>query len=61
MRRGEPSLVSPSADGRLLRLLDLPLDGIAQGDYELVLRVEDKASGQTRERIEPLRITHRSG
>src|SRR5439155_1218704 len=39
MRRGEPSLVSPSADGRLLRLLALPLDGIAQGDYELVLRV----------------------
>jgi VWFA-related protein len=57
--RGEPSLVSPSADGRLLRLLALPLDGIAQGDYELVLRVEDKATGQTRERIEPLRITHR--
>jgi len=61
IRRGEPSLVSPSADGRLLRLLALPLDGIAQGDYELVLRVDDKASGQTRERIEPLRITHRSG
>jgi VWFA-related protein len=61
MRRGEPSLVSPSADGRLLRLLALPLDGIVQGDYELVLRVEDKATGQTRERIEPLRITHRSG
>jgi len=59
MRRGEPSLVSPSADGRLLRLLALPLDGIAQGDYELVLRVEDKATGQVRERIEPLRITHR--
>src|SRR5947207_1785581 len=38
MRRGEPSLVSPSADGRILRLLALPLDGIAPGDYELVLR-----------------------
>jgi len=59
--RSEPSLVAPSADGRLLRLLALPLDGIAQGDYELVLRVEDKATGQTRERIEPLRITRRAG
>jgi VWFA-related protein len=59
MRRSEPSFVSPSADGRLRRLLALPLDGITQGDYELVLRVEDKATGQTRERIEPLRITHR--
>ena len=60
MQRSEPSIVSPSADGRLLRLLALPLDGITQGDYELVLRVEDKATGQTRERIEPLRITHRA-
>jgi VWFA-related protein len=60
VRRSEPSFVSPSADGRLLRLLALPLDGIAQGDYELVLRVEDKATGQTRERIEPLRITDRA-
>ena len=61
MRRSEPSLVSPSADGRLLRVLALPLDGIAQGDYELVLRIEDKATGQSQERIEPLRVTGRAG
>ncbi|HEY2942049.1 MAG TPA: VWA domain-containing protein [Vicinamibacteria bacterium] len=61
VRRSEPSLVSPSADGRLLRLLALPLDGIAQGDYELVLRIEDKATGQSQERIEPLRVTGRAG
>jgi VWFA-related protein len=61
VRRGEPSVVAPSADGRLLRLLALALDGIAQGDYELVLRVKDKATGETQERIEPLRVTHRAG
>jgi len=61
VRRSEPSFVSPSADGRLLRLVALTLDGIAQGDYELVLRVENKATGETRERIEPLRITRRAG
>jgi hypothetical protein len=60
VRRSEPSLVSPSADGRLLRLVAMILEGIAEGDYELVVRVEDKATGETRERIEPLRISHRT-
>jgi hypothetical protein len=57
VRRGEASLVAATADGRLVRLLALALDAVAPGDYELVLRVEDKATGQARERIEPLRIT----
>jgi hypothetical protein len=61
VRQSEPSLVSPSADGRLVRLLAMTLDGIPEGDYELVVRVEDKATGQTRERIEPLRISRRAG
>ena len=61
VRRSDPSVVTPSADGRLLRLVAVTLDGIAQGDYELVLRVADKATGQTRERVEPLRITRRAG
>jgi VWFA-related protein len=60
VRRGEPSLVSPTADGRLVRLLVLALDGMAPGDYELVLRVEDKATGERREQIEPLWLTSRS-
>jgi len=61
VRRSEPSLLTPSADGRLLRLVALTLDGIAQGDYELVLRVQNKATGETQERIEPLRIARRAG
>ena len=61
VRQSEPSLLSPSADGRLLRLVAVTLDGIAAGDYELVVRVEDRATGQTRERVEPLRIARRAG
>jgi hypothetical protein len=61
VRRGEPSVVTPTPDGRLLRLHTLPLGGIAQGSYELVLRVQDKATGETRERIEALRITPHAG
>jgi hypothetical protein len=34
---------------------------MAPGDYEFVLRVEDKATGQTREQVEPLRIAPRAG
>jgi len=60
VRRGEPSLVSPTADGRLVRLLALAVDGMAPGDYELVLRVEDKATGESREQVEALQFTPRS-
>jgi hypothetical protein len=48
------------ADGRLVGILTLPVDEVPQGDYELVLRVEDKTTGQVRERTEPLRIGSRS-
>jgi len=44
-----------------VRLLALSVEGMAAGDYELVLRVEDKATGETRERVEPLRILPASG
>ena len=61
VRRSEPSVLAPSADGRLTRMVALTLDGIAQGDYELVLRVVNKATGETKESIEPLRIARRAG
>jgi hypothetical protein len=58
---GEPTPIAPGPDGGLVRLLALPLEGRAQGTYELVLRVEDKASGETRERVESFEVTGRSG
>jgi hypothetical protein len=61
VRQGSPSLIAPGPDGRLVRLLGLPLDGMAEGDYELVLTIEDKATGEKRSRVESLRLTARSG
>ena len=61
LRRGAPSLIAPGAEGDLVRLLGLPLEGMEEGDYELVLRVEDKATGEARERVEPLRLSARAG
>ena len=61
VREGASSPIAASPDGRLVRLLALSVEGMAAGDYELVLRVEDKATGETRERVEPLRILPASG
>ena len=61
IRQGAPSLIAPAEEGRLVRLLGLPVEGLDEGDYELVLRIEDKATGETRERVEPLRLSSRSG
>jgi VWFA-related protein len=56
LRRGVPGLSSVDAEGDLVQLLSFPLDGLSSGDYELVLRIEDKAAGAVAERIEPLRL-----
>ena len=61
IREGTPSPIAPSPDGRLLRLLAVPLEGMQEGDYNLLLRVEDKANGETREQVEPLRIKAGTG
>jgi len=57
----EPTAIVPGPDGGLVRLLALPLEGRTEGRYELVLRVEDQASGETRERVEAFEVTGRSG
>jgi hypothetical protein len=61
VRRSLATPITPSPDGRLIRLLALSLEDIGPDDYELVLRIEDKSTGQTREQIEPLRIAARVG
>jgi VWFA-related protein len=55
-RRGVPVISSVDAQGSVVQLLSFPLDGLASGDYELVLRVEDKAAGTVAERVELLRL-----
>jgi VWFA-related protein len=56
LRRGEPSPMPVNAEGRLVGLLALPAEGMPEGDYELLLRVEDKTTGQVREQAESLRV-----
>jgi hypothetical protein len=50
--------IEPTPDGRLIRLVSFPLDGLSEGDYELGLRVVDGA-GEAREQSET--FTLRSG
>jgi VWFA-related protein len=59
VRPGTPALVVPGADGRLAQFVALAIAGIPEGEYELVIRLQDTATGRTSERIEPLRITNR--
>jgi hypothetical protein len=47
-----PTPIAADADGRVVRLLGLPLDGLTEGAYELVLQVRDEASGATAEQRE---------
>jgi hypothetical protein len=51
-----PTLIAPDADGRVVRLLGLPLDGLEEGAYELVLDVRDEGSGVRLERREAFRL-----
>ena len=44
--------IAPDPDGRVVRLMGLPLDGLSQGAYELDLDVQDEESGAWIERRE---------
>jgi VWFA-related protein len=44
--------IAADPDGRVVRLLGLPLDGLPEGAYELVLQVKDEASGTVVEQRE---------
>jgi hypothetical protein len=58
--RTEPHLIQPTSIGALLRLIQIPLDGLAPGDYELVLTVTDDVGGESRELVEPFSVTART-
>jgi hypothetical protein len=42
-----PTPIGVDLGGRVVRMLALPLDGLEEGEYELVLEVVDQASGRT--------------
>ncbi len=43
--RADPTPIAADAQGRLVRLVGIPLEGLAEGSYELVLRSHDQVSG----------------
>jgi VWFA-related protein len=53
VRRAPPTPIVPAADGRLVRTVGTSLDGLQEGDYELVLEVRDEVSGNSLVRHEP--------
>lgn len=54
--RATPSLIDPTSLGNLARMVQIPLQGFAPGDYELVVRVTDEVTGTTRESVESFTI-----
>jgi hypothetical protein len=42
----ERTPITPAGDGRLVRILGFPLDGLRDGEYQIVLDVLDDASGK---------------
>jgi VWFA-related protein len=59
VRRSEPTPIEPTPEGRLVRLLAFPLSEQEAGEYELVLRVVDQASGESREVSERIWVMKR--
>jgi VWFA-related protein len=56
VRKGEPTPITPDARGRLVRLIGIGVDGLAEGDYELALSVRDEVTGARIERREPFAL-----
>jgi hypothetical protein len=48
--------IAADANGRVVRLVGLSLEGMAEGSYELVLNIRDETSGTHIERREPFTL-----
>jgi VWFA-related protein len=57
VRQGAPTRVVPDANGRLVRLVGVGLDGVGEGTYDLVLQVKDEVTGDTLERRETFQLS----
>jgi VWFA-related protein len=51
------TLITPDPDGRIGRLVAFGLDGLAEGDYEVILEVTDEVTGRRIERHEPFALS----
>ena len=56
VRKGEPTPIASDARGRVVRLVGIGMDGLSEGDYQLVLDVRDEVSGARIQRQEPFTL-----
>jgi VWFA-related protein len=61
VRRADPTPISPDGDGRVVRLLGMPLAGMAEGSYDLVLQIQDLVKGARIERSERFSLSGNPG
>jgi hypothetical protein len=54
--RANPTTIAPTSIGGVSRLLQIPTDALAPGEYELVLTVRDELSGRPVETVEPFTL-----
>jgi VWFA-related protein len=57
LTRDAASLIRPTPQGALSRMIGFSLENASPGDYELVLRFKDEFSGSRLESREPFRVT----
>jgi hypothetical protein len=55
----EATRIAPDARGRLVRLVGIGLEGLPEGDYEVVLDVRDEVSGTRVDRAEAFTLRAR--
>ena len=55
--RDRPTLIVPTSQGTLSRLIGFSLEAATPGDYELLLRIKDELSGKALELHEPFSVS----
>jgi hypothetical protein len=56
LRYGGRTQIAPTPDGRVVRTIGVNLQGLAPGDYELVLVIEDEEAHAVTSRTEPFSV-----
>ena len=56
LTRDAPSLIRPTPEGAVSRMIGFSLEDASPGEYELVLRFKDEFSGSRLESREPFRV-----
>jgi VWFA-related protein len=55
--RSDPTPILPTSLGAITRMIGIPLDGLAPGEYELSLTVNDELAARSQEILEPFTLT----